>query len=54
MDIHKAAVERPQNYDDWFSREVDKGVAAADAGDFVEQDDVRRMIERRYPDGPPA
>lgn len=43
------AVERLLNYEDWFSREVDKGIAAADAGEFVEHDDVRRLIERRYP-----
>lgn len=43
------AVERLLNYEDWFSREVDQGIAAADAGEFVEHDDVRRLIERRYP-----
>jgi predicted transcriptional regulator len=28
------AVERFLNYDEWFSREVDKGLAAADRGEF--------------------
>jgi predicted transcriptional regulator len=43
------AVERLLNYDDWFSREVDKGLAAADRGEFVEHDDIRKMIDSRYP-----
>ena len=43
------AVERLLGYDDWFSREVDKGLAAADKGEFVEHDAVRSMIETRYP-----
>jgi len=41
------AVERLLSYDEWFIREVDKGLAAA--GEFVEHSDIRRMIERRYP-----
>lgn len=47
--IVQEAVDRLLGYDDWFSREVDKGLAAADRGEFVEHDDVRRMIETRYP-----
>ena len=43
------AVERFLNYDEWFSREVDKGLAAADRGEFVEHDDIRKMIDSRYP-----
>ena len=43
------AVERLFGYDEWFSREVDKGLAAADKGEFVEHDAIRRMIETRYP-----
>ena len=43
------AVERLLNYDDWFWREVDKGLAAADRGEFVEHDDIRKMIDSRYP-----
>ena len=47
--IVQEAVERLLSYDEWFSREVDKGLAAADKGEFVEHDAVRRMIENRYP-----
>ena len=43
------AVERMVNYDEWFLREVDKGLAAADGGALVDHADVRRMIDERYP-----
>jgi predicted transcriptional regulator len=29
------AVERMVNYEDWFLREVNKGLAAAELGEFV-------------------
>lgn len=47
--IVKQAVERLLSHDEWFSREVDKGIAAADRGEFVQHDEVRGMIENRYP-----
>ena len=43
------AVARLLGYDEWFSREVDKGLAAADKGAFVDHDVVRKMIDTRYP-----
>ena len=43
------AVERLLSYDEWFLREVDKGLTAANRGEFVEHDDVRKMTESRYP-----
>jgi len=43
------AVERLVDYDDWFLREVDKGLAAADRGNFVDHAQVRRTIDKRYP-----
>jgi predicted transcriptional regulator len=43
------AVERMVNYDEWFLREVDKGLAAADRGELVDHADVRKMIDQRYP-----
>jgi len=43
------AVERMVNYDEWFLREVDKGLAAADRGELVDHSDVRKMIDKRYP-----
>jgi predicted transcriptional regulator len=43
------AVERMVNYDDWFLRELDRGLAAADRGDTVDHAEVRKMIDERYP-----
>ena len=44
------AVERLVNYDAWLIAEVEKGLAAADRGEFIEHEDVLTMIEQRYPD----
>ena len=44
------AVERLVGYDEWFVREVEKGIAAADRGEFVEHAEVLAMIDKRYPD----
>jgi predicted transcriptional regulator len=44
------AVERMLGYDEWFLREVERGLAAADRGEFVEHEDVRKRIESRYPE----
>jgi predicted transcriptional regulator len=43
------AVERLVNYDEWFIREVEKGIAAADRGEFIEHSEVRRRLNQRYP-----
>ncbi len=43
------AVERMVNYDEWFLREVDKGLAAAARGELVDHADVRKIIDERYP-----
>ena len=45
----KEAVERFVNYDEWFLGEVEKGLAEADRGEFVDHEEVRKLIERRYP-----
>jgi predicted transcriptional regulator len=37
------------NYEEWFLGEVDKGLAAAERGEFVDHADVRKMIDERYP-----
>jgi predicted transcriptional regulator len=42
------AVERLVDYDDWFLKEVDKGLASADHSEFVEYDAMRELIDRRY------
>jgi RHH-type transcriptional regulator, rel operon repressor / antitoxin RelB len=43
------AIERLVNYDEWFLREVDRGLAEADRGELVDHSDVRKMIDERYP-----
>ncbi len=43
------AVERMVNYDEWFLQQVEKGLAAADRGEFVDHEDVKKLIDRRYP-----
>jgi predicted transcriptional regulator len=43
------AVERMVNYDEWFIREVEKGIAAADRGELVEHSEVGKRINQRYP-----
>jgi predicted transcriptional regulator len=43
------AVERMVNYDEWFVQQVEKGLAAADRGEFVEEEEIRKLIDRRYP-----
>ena len=43
------AVERLLNYDEWFARQVEEGLSAADRGEFVEHDEVGKLIDSRYP-----
>jgi len=43
------AIERLVDYDEWFVREVEKGLAASERGEFVEHEDIRKLINSRYP-----
>ena len=43
------AVERLVKHDEWFLREVEKGIAAADRGEFIEHEDVEKLLRKRYP-----
>ena len=43
------AVEKMLNYDDWFRREVEVGIAAAERGELHKHDEIRRLIDQRYP-----
>ena len=45
----REAVERFVSYDEWFIREVEKGSAAADRGEFNEHEEIGKLIDRRYP-----
>jgi predicted transcriptional regulator len=37
------AVERMVSYNEWFIREVEKGIGAADRGEFIEHSEVIRV-----------
>jgi predicted transcriptional regulator len=45
----REAIEKLVDYDEWFLREVEEGLAAADRGELVDHEDVGKMIDRRYP-----
>jgi predicted transcriptional regulator len=36
-------------YEEWFLREVDKGVAEADHGKLLDHSELRKLIDERYP-----
>lgn len=41
------AVERLVSYDDWFIREVEKGLAAADRGELTDHEEIGKMLQQR-------
>ncbi len=43
------AVERLVDYDEWFVHQVEKGLAAGDRGEFIEHEEMGKLIESRYP-----
>ena len=45
----REAVERLVNYDEWFAREVEKGLAAADRGELIDHEEIGKLIAQRYP-----
>jgi predicted transcriptional regulator len=42
------AIEKLVDYDEWFLREVEDGLAAADRGELIDHEDVGKLINRRY------
>jgi predicted transcriptional regulator len=44
------AIERLVSYDEWFLRELEKGVAAADRGELTDHEEVGKILHHRYPD----
>ena len=46
----KEAVERLVDYDAWFVREVEKGLAEIERGDLVEHDEVGARLEKLLTD----
>lgn len=41
------AIERAVEYDDWFLREVEKGLAQVERGEVLTHEDVGARLERR-------
>ena len=44
----REAVERFVDYDEWFLREVRKGLSAADHGELIDHEDIGKLIDSRY------
>jgi predicted transcriptional regulator len=43
--LAREAIERFVNFDEWFIREVEKGLAAADRGETLTHDEVGTRLE---------
>jgi predicted transcriptional regulator len=43
------ALQRETDYERWFRDKVCEGRAAAERGEFIEHEDVGRMLKERYP-----
>ena len=46
--VAREAIERFVDYDEWFLREVEKGLAATDRSEFLEHEEIGRLIDSRY------
>ena len=44
------AIERAVEYDDWFLREVEKGLAQIERGDVLTHEEVGTRLQRRLTD----
>jgi predicted transcriptional regulator len=42
------AVEHLLNHDEWFTRQVEEGLSAADRSEFVEHGEIGKLIDGRY------
>ena len=45
--LAREAIERFVDYDEWFVREVEKGLASADRGEFLTHEEVGVRLQRR-------
>jgi len=43
------AVARLVDYDEYYLREVEKGIAAGDRGELVDHEEIGKLIRDRYP-----
>jgi predicted transcriptional regulator len=48
----REAIERTVDYDDWFIREVERGLAQVDAGQVLTHEAVGARLEQKLAEGP--
>jgi len=51
--LAREAIERLVNYDDWFVREVEKGMAQVERGETLSHQEVGARLERRLKEKQP-
>jgi len=42
------AIERFVDHDEWFIKEVEKGLAAGDRGEYIDHEEIGKLIDNRY------
>jgi predicted transcriptional regulator len=51
--LAREAIERLVDYDDWFVREVEKGLSQVERGKTMSHDEVGRRLEKHLTAKPP-
>lgn len=51
--LAREAIERLLDYDDWFVREVEKGLAQIERGGTLSHEEVGARLDKRLADKPP-
>jgi predicted transcriptional regulator len=51
--LAREAIERLVGYDDWFVREVEKGLAQVERGETLSHEQVGARLEQHLTDKPP-
>lgn len=49
LQLVEDALKQREDYDRWFREKVRGGRAAAERGEFIEHEEVGRMLDKRYP-----
>jgi predicted transcriptional regulator len=52
--LAREAIERLLDYDDWFMREVEKGLSQVDSGRTLTHEEVGSRLQERLSGKPPA
>jgi predicted transcriptional regulator len=51
--LAREAIERAVDYDDWFTREVEKGLAQINRGEVLTHEEVGARLEKRLAEKQP-